>query len=50
MNPYLDPRVVGPFIAAGNWYWAGMTVALGMSVQASLAVARPFTTWERPRP
>jgi hypothetical protein len=45
MNPYLDPRKVGPLAAAVNWYWAYMCVveatgiwAVGLGVRAELAL------------
>ena len=40
MNPNLDPRVVGPVVAAVNWYWACMCVPLSASIWAVGAAAR----------
>jgi hypothetical protein len=40
LNPNLDPRVVGPFVAAVNWYWAVMCVPLSASIWAPGAMVR----------
>jgi hypothetical protein len=40
VNPYLDPRKVGPLVSAVNWYWAAMCVPLSVSIWAPGAMVR----------
>jgi hypothetical protein len=40
VNPNLDPRVVGPVVAAVNLHWAAMCVPLSVSVWAPGAMVR----------
>ena len=46
MNPNLDPRVVGPVVAAGNWVVAWWCVGLSACLWVPGAVTRVLRSSE----